>query len=337
MTKLNQHKTNLPVAKGLAGVVVDSTAISNVRGRQGELSYRGVAIGELVNLPFHQVAGWVVSERLEDTFEGLLAASANLSEAETNLVLGIDPTVHPMRVLQCLIPVVSVGAEVGLAEVNQGIHIAAKLPAVVATHLRRKQVYLDPTRPYAERFLLAIGAGNNAQLIKAFEVAQILQLEHSFNAGTFASRVVASTLAPIASAIAAGIGALAGELHGGADQAVLDVADTLNNVDQAKSYVDHALANNIKVPGMGHREYRVKDPRAVYMFEWSKKLAIGTPHQQTFEILQAIELHFAQHMARVFGYVAHFVESRLDNRIFRPAAHYRGSHNRRLPSGFSTL
>ena len=347
------------VAKGLAGVVIEDTEISDVAA-DGRLSYRGCDIADLVARPFAEVAALVVTGNPGTSLETMLSQSANLTTAETALVLGADAGLHPMQLLQGMVPLLSRCDPLGFGEGDQGIHVAAKLPAVVATHLKRRAVELDPGSDYATRFLAAIGSAQDPRLVEAFNVAQILQLEHSFNAGTFAARVVASTLAPVEAAIASGIAALSGSLHGGADEAVLNIADTLGSVQAARSYVDQTLAENGKIPGMGHREYRVRDPRAHYLQDWAERLSVGTDHERTFDVLRAIDERFSEQMqargkplhanvefykglvyrvlglpnhsftsgfamARAFGYVAHFLESRQDNRIYRPAARYVGS------------
>ena len=346
------------VAKGLAGVVVDQTAISDVRA-EGKLSFRGRNIDELVDEPFLNVAGLVVDNVLDDHLHSILAPSMNLDRRETDFVLAAPDKTHPMQLLQSIVPAMSRGDDLGYGEANQGLHVAAKLPAVVATYLMRRPVVLQLEQGYAAAFLAAIGNTLAAEHIAAFNTAQVLQLEHSFNAGTFAARVVASTLAPIEASIAAGIGALSGALHGGADEAALEIADKLSNVTEARDYVHKTLAEGGKVPGMGHREYREVDPRAKLLRQWVDRLALGTEHEKTYTILREIDKCFSEEMrergkalyanvdfykglvyrilglpnhfftaafamSRVFGYVAHFIESRQDNRIYRPAAEYVG-------------
>jgi citrate synthase len=173
------------------------------------------------------------------------------------------------------------------------------------------------------------------------------------------ARVVASTLAPVENAVSAAFGALHGVLHGGADQAALETADRVGSPDLAPAFVDDCLARGDKVMGMGHREYKVVDPRAVHLKALAGRLAAGTEHEVTFRTLEAIESRFTERMAergkdlyanvefykglvfrvlglpprfftalfgmsRVFGYLAHFSESRVDNRLVRPQAHYIG-------------
>ena len=351
-------------SKGLAGVVVDETAISDVRA-EGALIYRGHPIETLVEQPFTQVAALVVTGELSARLDRFLAAHANLAPWETAAVLNLPETSHPMQVLSSLLPVLDTAPVHGLNGLDDdavpGLVAAAKVPALVATHLTRAEVHLDPALGYCERFLRAINPDRvSPELLTAFNLAQVLQLEHSFNAGTFAARVVASTLADVQSAMAAGVGALSGPLHGGADQAAIEIADSLADASAARAYVDATLAEGGRVPGMGHREYRARDPRARVLEAWARRLVAAHPeHTQTLTILETLDGYFRERMsdagkevhanvefykglvyrivglpnhfftagfamARVFGYVAHFAESRLDNRIYRPAAHYVG-------------
>ncbi len=190
-------------------------------------------------------------------------------------------------------------------------------------------------------------------------MTQILQIEHSFNASTFVARATASTLAPVENALSAAFGTLHGRLHGAADAAALETADQVGRPECAAAFVDECLANKIKVMGMGHREYRVLDPRARHLKTLAESLCSGTEHEVTYQTLVAIEARFTERMAadgkslyanlefykgviyrtlglpdrfftatfalaRVFGYLAHFIESREDNRLVRPKAHYIG-------------
>ena len=345
--------------KGLAGLIVADTAISDVQS-EGRLIYRGHSIDELVQWRFEQVAGLLLDGPEDTDLGSLLAELSNLEDYETQAVLNLPADLHPMKMLQSLVPVLAPPPRpLGFGEVDQGIVVCARLPALVLTHLRREPVKLDASVGYAERFLQGLDGQSDPRLAQALNVTQILQLEHSLNAGTFAARVVASTLAPVEAAQAAGLGALSGPLHGGADQAAMDIVDTLRDVEQARTYVDELLATGGKLPGMGHREYRVRDPRAEFLQVWARELSQGTGHAREYDILCALDEQFRAHMARagkplyanvefykglvyrmiglpnhfftagfamarVFGYVAHFAESRLDNRIFRPAAVYTG-------------
>ncbi|MGK0258486.1 MAG: citrate synthase [Candidatus Azotimanducaceae bacterium] len=343
------------VAKGLAGVVVDSTSISDVQPT-GKLSYRGVPVSDLVRRPFAEVAGMLLETNHE-------ISPTTLSVQETDCVLQQNRTLHPMKLLQGMAPLLEVGRDLEgelQGDLLRGIGLANKLPAVLATHLIGDSVSFQAS-DYCRSFLTAINPSKSLSVDhhQAFNAAQILQLEHSFNAGTFTARVVASTLADIEAALSAGLGALSGALHGGADQAVLAIVDRLRTHADIIQTVDELLSQDGRMPGMGHREYRVRDPRAGFLEEWAQVLSLGTEHEKTFLKLKQLETVFRERMAqknkpvyanvefykglvyrmvglpdhfftacfamsRVYGYVAHFVESRVDNRIYRPQARYVG-------------
>ena len=348
------------IAKGLDGVVVDTTAISLVDGERGALSYRGLPIESLVDLPFGEVAALVVDGRIHGELAAALTGSSALSAREEAWVLALPRTLHPMHVLQGLTPLLDRGdAFAQRGEAAQGFVIAAKLPSILATYLRADKPLASDNPDPAGRFLDQIGASSSATARRAYNTTQILQIEHSFNASTFVARAAASTLAPVENALAAAIGTLHGRLHGGADQAALATADAVGSPAAAVAFVDRCLLDKTKVMGMGHREYRVLDPRARFLKSLAAELCAGTDHEATYETLVAIEGRFTERMAeqgkplyanlefykgiiyralglpseyftanfalaRVFGYLAHFVESRADNRIVRPKAHYVG-------------
>ena len=194
---------------------------------------------------------------------------------------------------------------------------------------------------------------------RMLDAAQILQIEHSFNSGTFAGRVCAGTLAPIQSCVSASIGTLFGELHGGADQAALEMAMEIGSPDRAEAYVKDCLANKVKIMGMGHREYRTLDPRARILKPMAMELCQDPESRNLLDTLMAVEqvcqrefagrgreiwanvefykgavfhsLGIPTHyftamfaMARVYGYVAHFLEFRQDSCLIRPRARYIG-------------
>lgn len=351
----------MKIARGLEGVQVDTSAISLVDGENGVLSYRGIPVDDLVELPFGEVAALVVDGRVHDGLSEALAAASALSAREQDLLLALPRSLHPMHVLQGVTPLLDrTDAFADRGDAAQGFAIAAKLPAIVATFLRAAAPLPATSGDPALRFLEHIGAAGSEVARRAYSVTQILQIEHSFNASTFVARATASTLAPVENALSAAFGALHGVLHGGADQAALETAEQVGCPAQAAAFVDHCLETGTKVMGMGHREYRVLDPRARYLKALAAELCAGTPHQNTYETLVAIERRFTERMAergkdlyanlefykgviyrtlglptefftanfamaRVFGYLAHFVESRVDNRLVRPKAVYVGN------------
>lgn len=370
----------LTVDPGLEDVVVGQTYISHVDGKAGRLIYRDSSVAELVDLPFADVAGLIVTGAIQADVSEAINRGIDLSPAERQWVLALPRDTHPMQVVQGITPLLSRssafdfltaehlagmahGAPVTtetLADARHALSIAVRLPEIIATHLLGRQVSAAAgADTLLARFLAWIDAPNSAEARHGFEVMQILQLEHSFNASTFAARVIASTLAPIENALSGAIGTLHGVLHGGADQAALETADLVGSATAAADFVDDCLANGNKVMGMGHREYQVVDPRAVYAKDFAERVTAGTEHAETFATLQAIEHRFTQRMAeknkalyaniefykglvfrslglppafftpmfamaRIYGYTAHVLEARLNNRLIRPAAKYLG-------------
>ena len=336
------------VAKGLAGVVVDETAISDVRS-EGVLIYRGITIEQLVEKSLSQVVHLLLDAEVP-------VSLSPLTEQEIAWVLALPRDLHPMQILQSAVPILQTSAQ---DDLFLGCEIANKLPTLLLSYLHGRAVVPDES-DYASAFLSGLnGVTPSSDQVAAFTAVQILQLEHSFNAGTFAARVVASTLATLPAAISAGFGALSGPLHGGADQRALELIDSLASRPAIDAYIDETLKASGRIPGMGHREYRRRDPRAVVLEEWAIRLSNGSPHAETYARLKYLEESFAERMtergkdvyanvefykglvyrmlglpndyftagfalARVFGYIAHFVESREDNKIFRPQATYVG-------------
>jgi citrate synthase len=317
-------------------------------------------VDDLLDYSFGEVAELVVDGATGTTLAGQLHAASSLSERELAMVLALPADTHPMHLLQGLTPLLDKDSSFAArGDAAQGFAVAAKLPTLLATfHLGApapSSATIDPAR----RFLEQIGAPLTDIAVEAYNTTQILQIEHSFNASTFVARACASTLAPVENALSAAFGTLHGELHGGADQAALETADTVGCPERAKDFVDDCLRTGTKVMGMGHREYKVLDPRARHLKTLAADLTRGTPHENTYATLVAIEDRFTERMAekgkplyanlefykgviyralglpdrmftanfamaRVFGYLAHFSESRVSNRLVRPAACYTG-------------
>ena len=370
------------IVKGLEGLEVDDTKICLVDGTAGQLSYRGKLIDTLVQRPFVDVVSLVVGDDTDGLADELRAAGALTKHDVTLLTAAAASGAHPMHVLAGLTLLLDVGADVA-ANANEsgggferfgdaaaGFRVAAKLPALIGGLLRLRTGQPMADYPIDEpdcnaRFLIQTGTGEPSELLRqAFEVTQILQIEHSFNAGTFTARVIASTLADVQNSLSGGFAALHGPLHGGADQAALQMADEVADPAAAAAFVDRCLADGRKIIGMGHREYKVLDPRARFVKDLARELSSGSELEATFTTLEAIEARFRERMlengkslyanlefykgvvyraaglpgdfftatfamARVFGYLAHFMESRVDNRLIRPAARYIGP----IPTG----
>ena len=356
----------------LAGIVVGDTAISDVQGEKGLLSYRGHDINELVDVPFLHVV-WMVlfgehHQAQEMTrLKTFMCRHSRLTHAEVELLRHVPRDLHPMLMLQGLVPLLSLPDDQAMdmeRNAEHGLFLAAKITALIAAHYRLSQskVVLAPTpgRLFHENFLTMFhGKAPTPEQVRMLNAAQILQMEHSFNCGTFAGRVCASTLAPIQSSISASIGTLFGKLHGGADQAALEMAMEIGSPDKAEAYVRDCLARKEKIMGMGHREYRTVDPRAKILKPMAVELcqegesrnllmtlvAVEEACQRAFaeqdkEIWANVEFykgavfhslgiptHFFTAMfamSRVYGYIAHFLEFSKDSRLIRPRANYTG-------------
>lgn len=363
----------MSINSGLEGVVVGATSISHVEGESGRLSYRGIAIEELVNWPFLQVA-WLLlfgerpRPRQEQQLAHFLLEHRGLADHERALLAALPEDTHPMLMLQSLVPVLDLAPRddielPGGELARQGLVIAARLPTLVAAWVRRRRGLrwpLNSSRLDPHQAFLASLHGRAAapEAQRALDCVQVLQMEHSFNAGTFAGRVVLSAAAPIQSSIAASIGTLFGKLHGGADQAALEFALAVGDPAAADAAVREVLAGGGRVMGIGHREYRVTDPRARLLKPMARALCAGDEASaRLLATLEAIEESCVRQlrgrelranvefykgavfhalgvptdcftamfaMARVFGYIAHALEFAPEARLIRPRALYRG-------------
>lgn len=364
------------IYKGLAGVVVDTTAISKVVPETNTLTYRGYPVQDLAaHCSFEQVAyllwhGELPTDQELALFEQRERASRRLNRSLLSLLDKLPDNCHPMDVVRTAISYL--GAEDpdeddSSAEANyaKSLRMFSVLPIIVAADMRRRRG-LEPIGPdshlsYSENFLnMCFGDVPDPVIVKAFEQSMILYAEHSFNASTFAARVVTSTQSDIYSAVTAAIGALKGSLHGGANEAVMHDMMEIGSADRAAEWLHDKLSRKEKVMGFGHRVYRNGDSRVPTMKAALQQVAAARDGQRWLDIYERLEqtmrattgiqpnLDFptgpAYHlmgfdipsftpifvMSRITGWTAHIIEQAGSNALIRPLSEYSGQPQRAL-------
>jgi 2-methylcitrate synthase len=282
--------TDTDIKKGLAGVVVDYTAVSKVNPDTNSLLYRGYPVQELAaRCSFEEVAYLLWNGDLPTPdqlarFTARERAGRALDPALKAIIDALPADAHPMDICRTAASVL--GARHELAEhsspeanMKKAIDLFSAMPAVVAYDQRRRhgQDIVEPRDDlgYSANFLwMTFGEEPVDEVIEAFNVSMILYAEHSFNASTFTARVVTSTLSDLHSAVTAAIGALKGPLHGGANEAVMHTFEEIgirsdesleDAAARAKAWMEDALAQKKKVMGFGHRVYKHGDSRVPTM------------------------------------------------------------------------
>lgn len=275
------------IKKGLAGVVVDTTAISKVNPETNSLLYRGYPVQELAaTQPFESVAYLLWHGELPTDLQlaELRAEERKHRALAANVKAAIDLlplSAHPMDEVRTAVSVIgasdtenagSVLDAAGSPEENlaRSVRLYAALPAIVAYGQRRRrgQELIAPRDDldYAANFLwMTFGEEAHPVVVEAFNRSMTLYAEHSFNASTFTARVITSTMSDLYSAVVGAIGALKGPLHGGANEAVLHVFREIGSADRVVPWLDAALAEKRKIMGFGHRVYKKGDSRVPTM------------------------------------------------------------------------
>ncbi|MPZ68642.1 MAG: citrate synthase [Actinobacteria bacterium] len=291
--------------KGLEGVVAAETALSDIDGQQGILSYVGYSIHDLAdNATFEEII--YLLHHLELPTESQLASIREqlAQEREPNgFVSELLPTLAanaaPMSMLRTAVSASSAkdpdGWDVSeAANYRKAIRLCAVFPTLVAYYHRlrsdEKLIPPDPNLSLAANFLYMLkGDKADDDTARMFDTCLVLHADHTMNASTFAARVCAATLSDIHSAMTAAIAALKGPLHGGANEAVMKMIKEIKTADKARDYIIKKFANKEKVMGFGHRVYKTEDPRATHLRRMAKELAEKTGDPHNWEISQEIE------------------------------------------------
>jgi len=292
--------------EGLEDVVVSTSEICFIDGREGRLLYRGYDVDDLVrSSSFEEVVyllwhGNLPSRKDLDAHIKALSSMANrkLPLKLIAILRQLPKKTAPMEVLRTGVSALQAfdpDAEDNAREatVRKAVRLTAQMPTLVAAweRLRRGKppVAPNPKLTLAANFLCMLSGQKPTELAaKTFDVALILHADHEFNASTFAARVTAATLSDLHSAIVSGIGALKGPLHGGANEQVMRMVEQIKTPDRAEAWIRKALADKARIMGFGHRVYRVEDPRAKHLRRLATELGRQTGSARYVEILNTV-------------------------------------------------
>ena len=369
--------SKLILKPGLEGVPVTQSSICDIDGQLGKLLYRGYDIEELaqkssfLETAFLLIWGELPNSSELKNFEAEVQMHRRLSFRVRDMMKCFPASGHPMDALQ------SSAASLGLFYsrraiddpkyvYNAVIRLIAKIPTMIAAFQLIRKGH-DPIQPrddlsYSSNFLYMLTEKEQDPLAaKVFDKCLILHAEHSLNASTFSARVTASTLTDPYAVVASAVGTLAGPLHGGANEDVIAMLESIQTPENASTYIKESILKKRKIMGFGHREYKVKDPRATIlqrlaedlferfgkdeMYEVAKKLEeeaipqLGTrgiyPNVDFYSGLVYRKLGIPKDLftpifaiSRVAGWLAHWREQLGANRIFRPSQIYTGSKPR---------
>lgn len=281
---------------GLRGVKVADTKVSLVDGENGILIYRGYRIEDLaLNSTYEETAYLLLHDALPsapqlEEFSRQLARARQVPTFVLNALKDLPHGAHPMDVLQASIPLLAM-ADPDLVDDSREANLAkagrliAKVGPLIAAWQRirhdKEPLPPDDALSLAGNFLWQLtGEKPDPETVKDLDTALVLHADHSFNASTFACREVASTRAHMYAAVAAGVGALSGSLHGGANAQVMKMLMDLKDEKDIPAWVAGQLNNGHKIMGLGHAVYKTFDPRARFLRDMCSRLGrkLGQEH-----------------------------------------------------------
>ena len=364
---------------GLRGIRITESNICYIDGERGILRYRGYDIHDLSKFStFEETTYLLWNGRLPTQdelveFKNSLAVNREIDPIIIDLLEKIPKHTVPMEVLRTCISLLSTfddrSEDMSLpAILHKGIRILAKMPTIVTAYDRIRRG-LKPIRPHPElshasNFLYMLnGVIPTDEEAKILDISLILHAEHGLNASTFAGRVTSATLSDLYSAITSAIGTLKGPLHGGANQAAMRMLLKIDGEALVSDWIDYALDRKQLIMGFGHRVYRVIDPRALILREYSEKLskikgkrwyqmslevqAIMEERKKLYpnvdfysaSVYYMLELPIDLYtclfaISRIAGWTSHIKEQRSNNSLIRPLAAYTGpSYRPYVPIG----
>jgi citrate synthase len=361
---------------GLAGVPAARSKVSYLDGIKGILEYRGIRIEVLSEKSTFLEAAYLLLFGKLPNQDKLKRFSEDVSNHRRikfrirDLMKCLPEGGHPMDALQASVAALGMfypAKNVQDPDVQyiSAVRLIAKLPTIVAAHARMRHGD-DPILPrhdldHAANFLYMLtGRVPEPLAAKVLDTCLVLHAEHTMNASTFSGMVTASTLADAYSVVSSAVGTLLGPLHGGASQQVLEMLKEIGSVEKVRPYIEAKLKSGQKIMGFGHREYKVKDVRAVILQRIAGELferygkstyydialeaeKVGTSLLSEKRVYPNVDFYsgivyeklgidtdlftpvFA--MARVAGWLSHWIEQLKDNHVFRPTEIYEGSHD----------
>jgi len=362
------------IQKGLDGVLVDETSISRVVPETNSLTYRGYPVQELCEIcSFEEVAfllwnGELPTRRELNVFRREERSRRSLSRDHYSIIAKFPKKAHPMDTIRTSVSYlgsteVAWGGEPIENDRNRALDLLAKIPTMIASDFRyrkgKRRISPRDDLSISENFLnMCFGSVPPKEVVKAFDISLILYAEHSFNASTFASRVITSTMSDIYGAVVGGIAALKGPLHGGANEAVMNMLLEIGHPNKAADWLNKAFSEKRVVMGFGHRVYKSGDSRVPTMRAALEELGRWKNDRRWIEIedvLQQIMLdqkniypnldfpagpaYYMMDfpidmytpifvMSRITGWTAHIMEQGQDNRLIRPLSVYKGVKQR---------
>jgi 2-methylcitrate synthase len=353
---------------GLAGIIAGDTAIATV-GKEGKgLTYRGYSIYDLAeHSTFEEVAYLLIYGELPNSkqlgqYKDKLRSLRGLPQPLKVVLEQIPGATHPMDVMRTGCSMLGTLEPEGAG--RDQIAVADRLTACFSSILLYWYHYQNNGKRIETATDDDTSAGHFLHLLhqkkpdelqrRAVDVSLILYAEHEFNASTFTARTITSTLPDFYSSVTGAIGALRGPLHGGANEAAMELIEQFSSPDEAEKGILQMIAAKKLIMGFGHRVYKISDPRSDVIRAWAKKLGAAQGDERLYPVSERIEqvmrrekklfpnLDFysasAYHfcgiptnmftplfvVARITGWAAHIIEQRADNRLIRPNADYIG-------------